>query len=32
MLVAAIFPYGSVYFLDLWHRYQVRKNKRTISA
>lgn len=32
MLVAAIFPYGSVYFLDLWHRHQVKKNKRTISA
>ena len=32
MLVAAIFPYGSVYILDLWHRFQVKKNKKTISA
>ena len=32
MLVAAIFPYGSVYFLDLWHRHQVKKNKKIISA
>lgn len=32
MLVAAVFPYGSVYFLDLWHRYRVKKNKMKISA
>jgi len=32
MLVAAIFPYGSVYFLDLWHRHKVNKNKKIISA
>lgn len=32
MLVAAIFPYGSVYFLDIWHRYRVKKNKKIISA
>lgn len=32
MGVAAIFPYGSVYFLDLWHRLKIRKNEKTISA
>ena len=32
MLVAAIFPYGSVFFLDIWHRYRVKKNKKIISA
>ena len=32
MLVAAIFPYGSVYFLDIWNRYRVKKNKKIISA
>ncbi|WP_167506091.1 hypothetical protein [Desulfosediminicola flagellatus] len=32
MLVAAIIPYGSVYFLDIWHRYLVKKNKKIISA
>lgn len=32
MLVAAIIPYGSVYFLDLWHRYKIKKNKKIISA
>ncbi len=32
MLVAAIFPYGSVYFLDIWQRYRVKKNKKIISA
>ncbi|WP_319549493.1 hypothetical protein [Desulfogranum marinum] len=32
MVMAAIFPYGSVYFLDLWHRYRIKKNKKTISA
>ncbi len=32
MLMAAIFPYGSVYFLDFWHRYQIKQNKKTISA
>ncbi len=31
MLAAAIFPYGSVYFLDLLHRYKVKKNKMIIS-
>ena len=32
MVGAAIFPYGSVYFLDLLHRYQVKKNRKIISA
>jgi len=32
MLVAAVFPYGSVYFLDLWHRYEIKKNAKRISA
>ena len=32
MVVAAIFPYGSVYFLDLWHRYRIKKNAKSISA
>ena len=32
MLVAAIFPYGSVYFLDLWHRRRVKSNAKSISA
>jgi hypothetical protein len=32
MVTAAVFPYGSVYFLDLLHRYRVKKNKKSISA
>ncbi len=32
MVMAAIFPYGSVYFLDLLHRYRIKKNKKIISA
>ena len=32
MVVAAIFPYGSVYFLDLWHRCRIKKNAKSISA
>lgn len=30
--VAAILPYGSVYCLDLWHRYRFRRNAKSISA
>jgi len=32
MLAAAIFPYGSVYLLDLWNRYKIRRNEKIISA
>lgn len=32
IVVAAIFPYGSVYLLDLWHRNRIRRNKNIISA
>lgn len=32
MLTAAVFPYGSVYLLDLFHRYTIKKNARSISA
>jgi len=32
MIVAAIFPYGSVYLLDLCHRHQVKRNAKIISA
>jgi len=32
MAVAAIFPYGSVYLLDLWHRYRIKRNEKIISA
>ena len=32
MVVAAVFPYGSVYFLDLLNRYRVKKNRKIISA
>ena len=32
MVVASIFPYGSVYFLDLWHRYRIKRNAKSISA
>jgi len=32
MVVAAIFPYGSVYLLDLWHRHRIRRNAKIISA
>jgi hypothetical protein len=32
MIIAAICPYGSVYLLDLWHRYRVKRNAKIISA
>ncbi|OGQ98004.1 MAG: hypothetical protein A2521_03435 [Deltaproteobacteria bacterium RIFOXYD12_FULL_57_12] len=32
MVVAAVVPYGSVYLLDLWHRYRLRRNARAISG
>jgi len=32
MVVAAIFPYGSVYLLDLWHQYLLKRNAKSISA
>ena len=32
MVGAAIFPYGSVYLLDLWHRYRIKRNAKIISA
>jgi hypothetical protein len=32
MVVAAVVPYGSVYLLDLWHRFKIRRNAKIISA
>ena len=32
MVVAAVFPYGSVYLLDLWRRYKIKRNAKIISA
>lgn len=32
MIIAAICPYGSVYLLDLWHRYRIKRNAKIISA
>jgi uncharacterized membrane protein len=32
MAMAAIFPYGTVYLLDLWHRYRIKRNAKIISA
>ena len=32
MDLAAVFPYGSVYLLDLWHRYRVKRDAKRISA
>jgi len=32
MVLAAIFPYGSVYVLDLLHRYKIKRNNKIISA
>ena len=32
MVLAAVFPYGSVYLLDCWQRYRVRRNTRRITA
>ena len=31
MVLAAVFPYGSVYLLDCWQRYRVRRNTRTAA-
>jgi hypothetical protein len=32
MVVAAVIPYGSVYLLDLWRRYRIKRNAKIISA
>lgn len=32
MVVGAVVPYGSVYFLDIWHRYRIKRNAKIISA
>ena len=32
MVVAAVFPYGSVYLLDLWRRHRIKRNAKIISA
>ena len=32
MVLAAVFPYGSVYLLDCWHRHRVKRNIQRISA
>jgi hypothetical protein len=32
MVLAAVFPYGSVYLLDCWHRHRIKRNTRSISA
>ncbi len=33
MVVAAVFPYGSVYLLDVvWRRYRIKRNAKIISA
>jgi hypothetical protein len=32
MVLAAIFPYGSVYVLDLLHRCRIKRNSKIISA
>ena len=31
ILVAAVFPYGSVYILDLWRRHKIKKNEQIIG-
>jgi len=31
ILIAAIVPYGSVYLLDMWHKYKIRRNNRLIN-
>ncbi|MGB3222887.1 MAG: hypothetical protein WBB23_08810 [Desulforhopalus sp.] len=31
ILIAAIVPYGSVYLLDLWHKYKIKRNARLIN-
>ena len=32
MVLAAVFPYGSVYMLDLWHWHRIKRNAKSISA
>ena len=32
MVVAAVLPYGSAFALDYWHRYQIKRNAKIISA
>lgn len=32
MVVAALFPYGSVYLLDLWQRYRLRRTTAALSG
>jgi len=32
MVLAAVFPYGSVYLLDLWHRQKIKRNTKSIAA
>ena len=32
MVLAAVFPYGSVYLLDCWHRHRIKRNIQRISA
>ena len=32
LVMAAIFPYGSAYLLDLWHRYRIKRNAKLIST
>ncbi|HFD31356.1 MAG TPA: hypothetical protein ENJ28_01390 [Gammaproteobacteria bacterium] len=32
MVAAAVIPYGSVYLLDLWRRYRIKRNAKIISA
>ncbi len=31
IVIAAIVPYGSVYLLDLWHNYKIKRNTRLIN-
>ena len=31
ILIAATIPYGSVYLLDLWHKYKMKRNARLIN-
>jgi len=31
ILIAAVFPYGSVYMLDLWRRFKIKQNARIIG-
>ncbi|MDD2468545.1 MAG: hypothetical protein PHI97_31595 [Desulfobulbus sp.] len=32
MVLASVFPYGSVYLLDCWHRHRIKRNIQRISA